>query len=242
MAVLDECAESDHCPLTLELMLQASAPTASQIDGYPQAPSTVTIDKIIYDKSRKDVYRDNLLTLLDSLFIDPDPQCCLASALQFCIAQAALKLTSFGRPRKHFMQKVKQNWWYDAECKSAQTSLRQLSEDLHEHAVELKSCKQLLRRTRHAWERKAQQILCHKGQSFVTKEQCEMASRNPQSFWRQYKERQSSKCNIPKEQWKASLEALYKAPKAPAAASADDASAVPVNPSQSPTPDVRADA
>ncbi len=33
-AVLGKSAESDHCPLTLELMLQASAPRASQIDGY----------------------------------------------------------------------------------------------------------------------------------------------------------------------------------------------------------------
>ncbi len=62
-------------------MLQAVAPRASLIDGYPKAPSTVTIDKIEYDESKRDAYRDNLLTLLDSLFIDPDPQCCLASAL-----------------------------------------------------------------------------------------------------------------------------------------------------------------
>ncbi len=98
MAVLDKCAESDHCSLTLELMLQVSAPRASQIDGYSKAPSTVTIDKIKYDKSKRDAYRKNLLTLLDPLFIDPDLRCCFASALQFCSAQAAL--TSFRRPRK----------------------------------------------------------------------------------------------------------------------------------------------
>ncbi len=67
MAVLDKCAQSDHCPLTLELMLQASAPRASQIDGCSEAPSTVTIDKIKYDKSKRDAYRENLLTLRDSL-------------------------------------------------------------------------------------------------------------------------------------------------------------------------------
>ena len=119
IAVLDKCAESHHCPLTLELMLQASAPRGLQIDGYSDAPSTVSIDKIKYDESKRDAYRENLLTLLDSLFIDPDPQCCLASALQSCIAQAAL--TSFGRPCKHSMQKVNQNW-YDAECKSARAA------------------------------------------------------------------------------------------------------------------------
>ena len=216
----------NHCPLTLELMLQASATRASKIDGCSEAPSTVTIDKIKYDESKRDAYRENLLTLLDSVYIDPDPECCLASALQSCIAQAAL--TSFGRPRKHPMQKVNQKW-YDAECKRARAALRQHSEDLHEHAAKLKSYKQLLRRKRRAWERTAQQNLC------------EMASRNPQSFWRQYKERQSSKCNIPKEQWKASFEALYKAPKAPTAASTDDISAIPVNPPQSPTPDLKAE-
>ncbi len=142
--------------------------------------------------------------MLDSLYIDPDLECCLASALQSCIAQAAI--ASFGRPRKHSMQKVNQKC-YDAECKSARAALRQLSGDPHEHATKLKSLKQMLRRKRRAWERTAQQNLC------------EMASRNPQSFWRQYKERQSSKCNIPKEQWKAPFKALYKAPKAPTAAS-----------------------
>ncbi len=96
----------------------------------------------------------NLLTLLDSLFIDPDSRCCLASALQSCSAQAALK--SFGRPFKHSMHKLNQKW-HDAGCSSA---LRQLSEDPHEHAGKLKSYKQLLRRKRRAWERAAQQNLC----------------------------------------------------------------------------------
>ncbi len=126
------------------------------------------------------------------------------------------------------MQKVNQKWC-DAECNSARAALRQLSGDPHEHAANLKSYKQMLRRKRCAWERTTQQNLC------------EMASRNPQSFWRQYKERQSSKCNIPKEQRRASFEALYKAPKAPTAASTDDISAIPVNPPQSPTPDLIAE-
>ncbi len=54
------------------------------------------------------------------------------------------------------MQKVNQKW-YHAECKSAsaRAASRQLSEDPHEHAAKLKSYKQLLRRKRHAWERKA---------------------------------------------------------------------------------------
>ncbi len=44
-----------------------------------------------------------------------------------------------------------------------------------------------------------------------------------------------------KMQWKASFEALYKAPKAPMAASTDDISAILVNPPQSPTPDIKAE-
>ncbi len=87
----------------------------------------------------------------------------------------------------------------------------------------------MLRQKRRAWERTAQQNLC------------EMASKKPQSLWRQYKERQSSTCNIPKEQWKASFEAFYKAPKKPTAASTDDIGAIPVNPPQSPTPDLNAE-
>ncbi len=205
-------------------MLQASASKSSQIHGYSEAPFTVTIDKIKYDESKRDAYRENLLTLLDSLFIDPDPQCCLASALQSCIAQAAL--TSFGRLRKHAVQKVNRKW-YDAECKSAQAALGQLSEDQHEHAAKWKSYKQLLGRKRRAREREIQQNLC------------EMASRNLQSCWRQYKERQSSKCN--EEQWKASFEALYNAPKVPTAASRDNISATcPGGPTPICTPDLKA--
>ena len=116
------------------MILQAAAPRASQIDDHYAAPSAVTIDKIRYDK--RDVYRGNLLTLLDSVFIAADLQSCLASALQSCSPQAAR--TSFGQPLKHFMQKVNQKW-YDAECKSARAASRQDSEDTHEHAVKQNS-------------------------------------------------------------------------------------------------------
>ena len=165
-----------------------------------------------------DIYRENLLTLLHPVFNVPAHQCCLASALQNCIAQAALK--SFGRPCKKSVQKVNQKW-YDAECKSAQSALRNTIADTHEHAVKVRSYKQMLRRKRRAWQRRAQQDLC------------ELASRNPQSFRRHYNERQSQKSNIPREQWKASFENLYKAPEAP---STQDSTTNPVNPTQSPLP------
>ena len=83
-------------------------------------PPSVTIDKIKYDSSKSDIYRENLLTLLHPVFNVPAHQCCLASALQNCIAQAAFK--SFVRPCKKSVQKVNQKW-YDAECKSARSAL-----------------------------------------------------------------------------------------------------------------------
>ncbi len=89
---------------------------------------------------------------------------------------------------------------------------------MHEHVAMLKACKQLLRGERRAWQAKLQQ------------EVCEMASRNPSSFWRQYSERQSHKCSITREQWKTSSEALYRAPTTKA--SADD----PVKPPQLQSP------
>ena len=66
-------------------------------------PSSVNIDQIKHDVSKTDLYMENVLTLLDPVFTVPSPECCLSSALQSCIAQAAL--TSFGRPTKHHCRK-----------------------------------------------------------------------------------------------------------------------------------------
>ena len=139
---------------------------------------------------------------------------------QSCIAQAAL--SSFGRPRRKPLHKVNQEW-DDAECKTARAALRNTVNEMHEH-VAMKSYKQLLRRKRRPWQRKAQQELC------------ELASRNPSSFWRRYNERQSHKCNISREQWKNPFEALYKAPEGPPATPMASSSRNPVNPLLSPNP------
>ena len=146
-------------------------------------------------------------------------QCCLASALQSCIAQAAL--SSFGRPRNKPFHTVNQEW-YDVECKTARAALRNTVNEMHEHVAMLKLYKQQLRRKRRPWQRQAQQDLC------------ELASRNPSSFWRRYNERQSHKCNISREQWNDSFEALYKAPEAPSAIPMASPSRNPVNPLLSP--------
>ncbi len=143
--------------------------------------STVTIEKIRFDASKLQLYRSTLQHLLHPVFSAPPSQCCLASALQSCIAQAAL--LSFGRPRGKTLHKSNQKW-YDEECKSARAALRNTETEMHEHVAMLKAYKQLLRRKRRAWQAKTQQELC------------EMASRNPSSFWRQYNERQSHTCSI----------------------------------------------
>ncbi len=41
-------------------MRQAAASRASKVGGYPKAPSIVTIDKVKYDESKRDAYRENL--------------------------------------------------------------------------------------------------------------------------------------------------------------------------------------
>ena len=222
MTVGGKCVESDHCPLTLKMTLQAP----SRIESPSTTQSSITsdsvnIEKIRYDASKIDRYRITLQHLLDPVFDAPSPQCCLASALQSCIAQAAL--LSFGRPREKRLHAVNQEW-YDEECKIARAALRNTVNEMHENVAMLKSYKQLLRRKRRAWQRKAQRDLC------------ELASRNPSSFWRRYNERQSHKCNISREQWKNSFEALYKAPEAPPVAPMASPSCTPVNPLLSPNP------
>ena len=216
MVVGDKCAESDHCPLTLQMSLQAAP--CNEAENRPQpstTENTITIEKIRFDASKLQLYRSTLQHLLHPVFNASPSQCCLASALQSCIAQAAL--SSFGRPRGKFLHKSNQKW-YDEECKSARAALRNTETEMHEHVALLKAYKQLLRRKRRAWHAKTQRELC------------EMASRNPSSFWRQYNERQSHTCSITREQWKSSFEALYKAPTT--TAPADN----PVKPPQSPIP------
>ena len=208
----EKCAESDHCPLSLRLDLQASRSAKSaQKERTTSLDIPVTVQKIKYDASKADDYREHLIFSLSRVFSAPDPQCCLATALQSCISGAAL--VSFGRLNKHTSLKVNQKW-YDAECKSARAALRNTVAQSPEHAAMLKSYKQLLRRKRRAWQRKAQRDFC------------ELAARNPRAFWRGYKERQSHQSDISPDSWKASFEALYRAPEATATSPAE---AVPVN-------------
>ena len=219
LAVGEKCAESDHCPLNLKLTLQAASNTETLPKAEPSLKAnSVAVEKMRYDSSKIGTCRSILQSLLYPVFIAPQSQCCLASALQCCIAQAAL--LSFGRPRGKPLHKTN-NKWYDEECKIARAALSNIRPETHEHVAKSKYYKQLLRRKRRAWQRKAQGDLC------------ELAARNPTSLWQHYNERQSHKCNITRQHWKDSFEALYKAPEAsPAATSTQD----PVNPLQSPNP------
>ncbi len=70
---------------------------------------------------------------------------------------------------------------------------------MYEHVAMVRAYKQLLHRKRHAWKAKTQQELC------------EMASRNPCSFWCQYSKRQNHRCRITREQWKSEWQSAFKA-------------------------------
>lgn len=143
--------------------------------------------------------------MLDSELFAPDAQYCLATTPQSCIAKAAL--TIFGQPCRHPVPKGNQKW-YDTKSKTAQAALRNTGEDGHEIAVKVRSYKQLLCQQHLAWEDKAHQF------------PCAMASRNSQSILHQYNDRQTSECNIPREQWQASVQVLCKASEKSAAATA----------------------
>ena len=92
MTVSDKSAELDHCPLTLGMMLQPTAPPDVQLVD-ADAPPLVSIDKIKYrdDSSKIDIHRERLLTLLHPVFAAPAHQCCLASALQPALHKLHLK-------------------------------------------------------------------------------------------------------------------------------------------------------
>ena len=97
MTVGDRLAESDHCTLTLQLMLQAASKDLPQNTAIP-APPSVTVEKIRYNASKTEQYRDALHPLLFSVFSPSQPHMCLATALQSCIVHAAL--ATFGRPSR----------------------------------------------------------------------------------------------------------------------------------------------
>lgn len=213
------CAESDHCRLSVEVSLQASS-SASANFCKQSSTDVLSIQKIRYDASKLDLYKSVLASILAKTFDVLQPQLCLATALQSCISQAAL--STFGQPCKKSQHRIQQKW-FDSECKAARDILRHTVADAPDFAAKLKAYKQLCRRKRRAWQRQAQQDLC------------DLASKKPQAFWRQYQERQRQKCDIPRDQWKASFEKLYKAPEAPATPTSPP-SAIPVIPSQSATP------
>lgn len=216
MSVDEKCAESDHCPLTLMMSLQEQ--TSVNADKYA-SPSPVDVQKFKYDASKLDLCRESLSTQLQSLFDESDPQCCLATALQSCISQAALH--TFGCPNKKKMQHVHQQW-FDEECKNARAALKHTVAQTPEHVARVKSYKQLLRRKRRAWQRQSQQSFCN------------LAYRNPQAFWRSYNERKAHNCDISVEKWKSSFENLYKAPDSTSSSSPPAPATNPVNSPQSP--------
>ena len=225
MTVGNKLAESDHCRLTLQLMLQAVSKDSPRSTSIP-APPSVTVEQLRYSASKIEQYRDPLQPLLASMSSPFQSYVCLATALQSCIVHAAL--ATFGRPSRQPLKKVNQKWC-DAECKCARAALRNHDAGSPEHAASLKCYKQLLRRKRRAWQKTAQQDLC------------DLASRNPQCFWRAYNRSEQQKSGIPLDQWKSAFETLYRgtasSPSGMPASSAND----PVNPPQPPKPTFASD-
>ena len=197
LTVLDHRLESDHCPLKLMLHLQAKqSQSAGKLPEVAKSDHQVNVQKIRYRADKVQLYREALRQLLEPVFSVPNPASCLATALQECIAQAAIAV--FGRPSRHACPKVQQEW-YDEECKMARASLKHFTPGTAEYATKGKAYKALLRRKRRAWQRHAQQSLC------------ELAYRNPQAFWKQYKKKESERSDISQQEWKEAFEALYKA-------------------------------
>ena len=197
MTVETRRLESDHCPLTLMMQLQAEKMqcAADSSEAHRREPD-VHLEKIKYKADKVDSYREALSHLLYPVFSSHNRDCCLATSLQACLAQAAIAI--FGRRGSHACPKPEQKW-YDEECKAARALLKHLTPGTAEHVTKGKAYKALLRRKRRAWQRHAQQSLC------------ELAYRKPQAFWKQYKRKAPERNDIPCQEWKEAFEALYKA-------------------------------
>ena len=85
MSVLGKQAESNHCPLTLKLALQAvpAADSAIKKDCHSSA-TEVHVQKIKYNLAKVEQYREELQHRLDAVYNVPEHQCCLVTALQAC--------------------------------------------------------------------------------------------------------------------------------------------------------------
>ena len=58
LAVGEKCAESNHCPLTLKLTLQAASNTERLPKAGPNVTAnSVTVEKMRYDTSKIDTYK-----------------------------------------------------------------------------------------------------------------------------------------------------------------------------------------
>ena len=136
----------------------------------------------------------------------------------------ALQSNLHGCPGKHACPKVQQSW-YDEECKVARTSMKHLVPGTPEHSATGKAYKALLRRKRRAWQHQAQHSLC------------ELASRNPQAFWKHYKKRESEANSISRQAWQESFEGLYKVDNVTSASAPEQSAGFStVNPIQTETP------
>ena len=135
--------ESNHCPLTLSLDLQAQNPADSEHTPQGQsADSDVNLRQIRYKADKVDTYREALCNLIRPVFGTAAPPDCLPTALQSCISEAAL--ATFGRPSKCNRPKADQKW-YNADCRAARARQRHVSHGTSEIVALRKAYKSLIR-------------------------------------------------------------------------------------------------
>ena len=106
LIINEEPGLSNHCSLRVGLTLQAqNCEKPAQPLRLEKQTSEVKVQKIEFRADRVDAYREKLSDLLGPIFSVPNaPRTCYATALQGCIAQAAL--ASFGQPSKNPSRKV----------------------------------------------------------------------------------------------------------------------------------------
>ena len=134
--------ESDHCPLTLSLDLQAQNSADSEHTSQVQsAGPDVNLLQIRHKADKVDTYREALCNLIRPVFGTAAPPGCIATALQSCISEAAL--ATFGHPSKQKCPKAEQKW-YDADCRAARARLRHVSHGTSKYIALMKACKSLI--------------------------------------------------------------------------------------------------
>ena len=186
--------KSDHFPLQLDLscvlMLHSCSISTLGADACSTPSQSSTRPRFKYVESQADAYQQcltaellmHLVPLLTGA-IDVDN---VVAILIRCMVQAAQQTLPEKRKRSG-NNTFPRNPWLDAECKAAKkVKNRVLHSDASEHEkkLALQSFQSVTARVKGKWlERRSDEL-------------CEMASKDPQGFWRVFKTQQSSVCTV----------------------------------------------